>query len=100
MWKDALEAGGKILEIIGIVVSGSELFSVRFRQAPLVLLHALWRGPMAKDAAFTMTAFPAGENKLGALQGIAFILAGLIFQASPFLWDLLPALFCAVFRSS
>ena len=91
MWSDALESLGKLSEIAGFILSGREILSVRFRQIPIVLFQALWRGPAAQDAAHIANWFREDDDKVAILQGASFVLLGLVLQALPHLWEVIIA---------
>ncbi len=74
-----LQIIGSTLEVIGAYLIANLYFeTVVGRQIPIMLIHAIWRGPKAKDA-IALTGI-SKENKLISLQGIAFIGVGFLFQ--------------------
>jgi hypothetical protein len=101
---DSAEIVGKTVELAGILLTGSEIFMIRARQVPWVLIQALFRGNGLRDALVAMRLVRSrsdapdtdddreiderfNENReIATLQGIAFVVLGILIQMWPSLW--------------
>lgn len=75
---------GLIFEIVGVLLMANAYLKRASDSAvPMVLMSALWRGDTARGAAFPGRSDVEGEKRanLVALQGLAFIGVGFVFQS-------------------
>lgn len=84
--QEILHCIGIAIEIIGVFLTASRFTRIVWWQIPLAFFSALWRGEPGQAAAFL-----AGWNEerfLSLLQGIAFVLLGLLVQLIAVLWSI------------